>query len=377
MAGQISALGASRGPLDARFRYNRTGSSRGMFELVVDFRILPGITILFGPSGAGKSTVLDCIAGLLKPAAARIVLSGEALHDSAAGIFVPPQRRHLAYLFQEPALFPHLTVEQNVSFGLFDANETERSNRVQDLLAAFRVEHLARRKPAEISGGEAQRVALARALAPAPRAVLLDEPLKGLDAELKAAIVDDLRSWNKVRQLPILYVTHQRDEVDALGERVIAMDRGQIVAEGAPHSVLDAPRKKRVAYAAGFENHLSAVIQDIREPDGVMRARLAGSETELELPLGYAAVGNRVHIAIRAGDILLAARRPEGLSARNVLEGTLASLERNGASVVCRVNAGAVFLVHVTPGAARSLELAAGQRVWMVIKTHSCHLVED
>jgi molybdate transport system ATP-binding protein len=165
--------------------------------------------------------------------------------------------------------------------------------------------------------------------------------------------------------------------VDALGERVIAMDRGQIVAEGAPHAVLDAPRRKRVAYAAGFENHLSAVIQDIREPDGVMRARLAGSETELELPLGYAAVGNRVHIAIRAGDILLAVRRPEGLSARNVLEGTLVSLESTGFSVVCRVNAGAVFLVHVTPGATRSLELAAGQRVWLVIKTHSCHLVED
>ena len=377
MAGQMSALNAGRGQLDARFRYSRTGPSSGRFELSVDFRIQPGITILFGPSGAGKSTLLDCIAGLLKPAAARIELNGQSLHDSAADIFVPPPRRHLAYLFQEPALFPHLTVEQNVSFGLFGASEVERASRVQDLLAAFRVEHLAHRKPAEISGGEAQRIALARALAPAPRAVLLDEPLKGLDAELKAAIVDDLRSWNKIRQLPILYVTHQRDEVDALGERVIAVDRGQIVAEGAPHTVLDAPRKRRVAYAAGFENHLSAVIQDIREADGVMRARLAGSETELELPLGYAAVGNRIHIAIRAGDILLAARRPEGLSARNILEGTLASLERNGTSVVCRVIAGAVFLVHITPGAARSLELAAGQRVWLVIKTHSCHLVED
>jgi len=377
MAGQMTATGAGRGQLDARFRYHRAGASRGRFELVVDFCIHPGLTILFGPSGAGKSTLLDCIAGLLKPAAARIELNGEALQDSAVDIFLPPQRRHLAYLFQEPALFPHLTVEQNVSFGLFRANEDQRVGRVQDLLSAFRVEHLAHRKPAEISGGEAQRIALARALAPAPRAVLLDEPLKGMDAELKAAIVDDLRSWNKVRQLPILYVTHQRDEVDALGERVIAMDRGQIVAQGAPHTVLDAPRKKRVAYAAGFENHLSAVIQDIRETDGVMRARLAGSETELELPLGYAAVGNRVHIAIRAGDILLAVRRPEGLSARNILEGTLASLERTGTSVVCRVNAGAVFLVHVTPGAVRSLELAAGQRVWLVIKTHSCHLVED
>jgi len=371
------AANSTRARLEAQLRFERAGSRHGAFELAADFRLHPGITILFGPSGAGKSTLLDCIAGLLKPSSARIILNGEPLHDTATKTFLPPEARRLAYLFQEPALFPHLTVEQNVAFGLQDLAPPDRTNRAQDLLTAFRVERLATRKPAEISGGEAQRVALARALATSPRAVLLDEPLKGLDAELKSAIVDDLRAWNRARQLPILYVTHQRDEVDALGERVIAMDRGHIVAEGAPYAVLDAPRKKRLAYAAGFENHLSAVVQDIREPDGVMRVRLAGSETELEVPLAYAAVGNRVHIAIRAGDILLAARKPEGLSARNVLEGTTASLETNGTTVVCRVNAGALFLVHVTPGAARSLELAAGQRVWLVIKTHSCHLVED
>jgi len=373
----MTVANSIRAQLEAQFRFRRTGPRDSAFELVADFRIDPGITILFGPSGAGKSTLLDCIAGLLKPSSARIVLNGQMLHDSATNTFVPPQHRHLAYLFQEPALFPHLTVEQNVAFGLQDLDPADRANRAQDLLAAFRVGRLATRRPAEISGGEAQRVALARALATSPRAALLDEPLKGLDAALKSAIVDDLRGWNKARQLPILYVTHQRDEVDALGERVIAIDRGQIVAEGAPHAVLDAPRKKRLAYAAGFENHLSAVVQDIRETDGVMRVRLAGSETELEVPLSYSTVGNRVHIAIRAGDILLATRRPEGLSARNVLEGTIASLETGGTTVVSRVNAGAIFLVHVTPGAARSLELAAGQPVWLVIKTHSCHLVED
>jgi molybdate transport system ATP-binding protein len=377
VAKQMIAANSTRARLEAQFRFQRAGPRHGAFELAADFRLDPGITILFGPSGAGKSTLLDCIAGLLKPSSARIILSGETLHDTATNTFLPPQARRLAYLFQEPALFPHLSVEQNVAFGLQELAPPDRTNRAQDLLTAFRVERLAARKPAEISGGEAQRVALARALATSPCAVLLDEPLKGLDAELKSAIVDDLRAWNRARQLPILYVTHQRDEVDALGERVIAIDRGHIVAEGAPHAVLDAPRKKRLAYAAGFENHLSAVVQDIREPDGVMRVRLAGSETELEVPLAYAAVGNRVHIAMRAGDILLASRKPEGLSARNVLGGTIASLETNGTTVVCRVNAGPMFLVHVTPGAARSLELVAGQCVWLVIKTHSCHLVED
>lgn len=373
----MTAGNSTRAQLEARFRFKRTGAGRGAFELAAEFRLDRGITILFGPSGAGKSTLLDCIAGLQRPSPACIVLNGETLHDTDTNVFVPAQRRQLAYLFQEPALFPHLTVEQNVAFGLQDLDPADRADRAQELLAAFRAERVSTRKPSEISGGEAQRVALARALATSPRAVLLDEPLKGLDAELKSAIVDDLRAWNRVRQLPILYVTHQRDEVDALGERVIAIDGGQIVAEGTPHAVLDAPRRKRLAYAAGFENHLSAVVQDIREPDGVMRVRLAGSEAELEVPLAFAAVSDRVHVVIRAGDILLATTRPEGLSARNILEGRITSTETNGTTVVCRVNAGTMFLVHVTPGAMRSLELAAGQRVWLVIKTHSCHLVED
>jgi molybdate transport system ATP-binding protein len=362
--------------LEARVRLKRR-EGLDAFRLEVDLTLGAGITILFGPSGAGKSTLLDCIAGLLKPDSARVALGAEMLHDSAAGVFLSPQARRLAYLFQSPALFPHLTVEQNAAFGLYRLGSEERAARVHDLLEAFRVSHLAARRPGEISGGEAQRVALARALATSPRAVLLDEPLKGLDAELKSAIVDDLRAWNLLRQLPVLYVTHQRDEVDALGERVVAMDRGRVVAEGAPHAVLDAPRKKRLAHAAGFENHLTGAVQDVREADGVMRVRLAGSEAELEVPLGYAAAGDLVLVAIRAGDILLATQKPEGLSARNVLEGAIDSVEERGPTVACRVRAGAVFVVHVTPGALRSLELAAGKRVWLVIKTHSCHLVEE
>jgi molybdate transport system ATP-binding protein len=373
----VSVNGMTASTLAVRLQFSRSADGADEFGLDVDFQLPAGITILFGASGAGKSTLLDCIAGLLKPHSARIVLDSCVLQDSASSVFLSAQKRRLAYLFQAPALFPHLTVEQNVSFGLPNLRADERAQCVDDLLAAFRISHLAERKPGQLSGGEAQRTAMARALAPSPRAVLLDEPLKGLDAELKSAILDDLRAWNRARQLPILYVTHQRDEVDALGEHVIAMDRGRIIAEGAPHAVLDAPRKKRLAYAAGFENHITAAVQDIREPDGIMRVRLAGSDTELEVPLGYASTGTRVHIAIRAGDILLATQRPQGLSARNILEGAIDSLELVGPTVVCRVNAGAIFQVHVTPGALRALELALGRRVWLVIKTHSCHLVED
>jgi len=185
-----------------------------------------------------------------------------------------------------------------------------------------------------------------------------------------------LRSWNAARRIPILYVTHSREEVDALGERVIALENGRVVSTGAPMDVLDAPRRKRLAQAAGFENLLAGTVLDLREADGVMRVRLGETACEIEVPLGYAAVGNRVRVAIRAGDILLAAEQPRGLSARNVLEGRIASLEQRGAMVIARVECGVTFVAHVTPGAVRALELTVGRKVWLVLKTHSCHVVE-
>jgi len=158
---------------------------------------------------------------------------------------------------------------------------------------------------------------------------------------------------------------------------VVALDHGHMVSEGTPREVLDAPRRKRLAQAAGFENLLSGTVMDLRETDGVMRVRLADSACEIEVPLGYAAPGHAVRVAIRAGDILLATEHPRGLSARNVLEGKIASLERRGALVVARVDCGVVFTVNVTLGAERTLELAAGKKVWLVIKTYSCHFVDE
>jgi molybdate transport system ATP-binding protein len=363
--------------LVVQVRVERRGVDAPSFLLDVSIEVFPGIAILFGPSGAGKSTLLDCIAGLLRPDAGRIASGGEVLFDSETGVNRPPQKRRTAYVFQSLALFPHMTVGENVAYGLGHLQKEQQLARVGEILEAFHVLKLRARKPGEISGGEKQRVALARSLVTLPRVLLLDEPLTGLDAELKASIVDDLRAWNAAQKIPILYVTHSRDEVDALGERVLAMERGRVISEGTPHEVLDAPRRKKLAQAAGFENLLSALVLDLRESDGVMRVRLAESACEIEVPLGYAMPGNTVRIAVRAGDILLAAERPSGLSARNVLNGKIVSLERRGTMVIARVDCGVTFTVHVTPGAARALELAAGKTVWIVLKTHSCHLVDE
>lgn len=360
--------------LIASIRKERPGAAS--FLLDVSFDAPPGITILFGPSGAGKSTLLDCIAGLVCPDAGKIAIGENVVFDSAMQINVPPQGRRIAYVFQSLALFPHLTVEQNVVYGLKEIAEQDRRARVGDILEAFRIAKLRSQKPSQISGGEKQRTALARSLVTNPRLLLLDEPLTGLDAELKAAIVEDLRAWNAAKRIPILYVTHSREEVDALGERVIAIDNGRVVSHGAPMDVLDAPRRKRLAQAAGFENLVSGKVLDLRELDGVIRVRLGESRCEIEVPLVHASAGDHVQIAIRAGDILLASQRPHGLSARNVLEGKILSIEQRGTMYIARVDCGVTFVVHVTPGAVRALELAAEKQVWLVLKTHSCHLVD-
>ena len=363
--------------LSVRARLKRADATHPAFELGVDFSIPQGITILFGPSGAGKSTLLDCIAGLITPEEGRITISGEPLFDNASRVNISPQKRRLGYLFQSPALFPHLTAQENVEYGLAEIPAALRESTAREFLKLFRVETLASRKPAELSGGEAQRVALARALVTNPRALLLDEPLSGLDAELKNSIIADLRAWNSSHRIPILYVTHDRGEVDALGENVIAMDQGKIVRHGIPHEVLNAPRKERIALASGFENILDGIVKEVRLDDGVMRVALGGSSATIEVPLGRAQSGDSVRVAIRAGDILLALEKPSGLSARNILQGAVQSIEQRSATMVCRVLAGVPFEVHLTISASRALHLRPGVEIWIVLKTYSCHVVAD
>src|SRR6267378_201906 len=237
--------------LQARF-HKRLLSAEQEFLLQVDFVAEPGFTILFGPSGAGKTILLDCIAGLATPDAGRIAVKHRVLFDAEAGLNLPVAKRQVGYVFQDLALFPHLNAEQNVAYGLAHLSRAARQQRALALLDALRIAHLSQRRPAEISGGERQRVALARALVTDPLVLLLDEPLAALDAATKSRILDDLRAWNRAHGIPILYVTHVREEVFALGDRVIVLENGRIVAQGSPHAVLSAPRLETVAQLAGF-----------------------------------------------------------------------------------------------------------------------------
>jgi molybdate transport system ATP-binding protein len=377
VSSSVSAENKIAGPLlDARFR-KRFAPAQG-FVLEVDFQAVPGFTILFGPSGAGKTTVLDCVAGLTKPDSGRIAVGDRVLFDAAQRTDLPVAKRRVGYVLQSLALFPHLTVEKNVRYGLTHLPQAERVERASAILQAFRIAHLAQRYAREISGGESQRTALARTLVTDPAVLLLDEPLTALDAATKSKIIDDLRQWNQAHRIPILYVTHRREEVFALGERVIVLDAGRIVAQGTPHEVIEAPQQETVAQLVGFENIFDAVVESVHPERGTMTCRIAGDggPVLLETPLVRGGVGSELRVGIRAGDILLATVPPVGLSARNVIPGRITSLEQRDVIVCARVKYRVEMEVHLTLAARDSLQLAPGREVWLVIKTHSCHLMQ-
>jgi molybdate transport system ATP-binding protein len=229
MAGEMTQVA-----LRVQVYLERTARRSPKFVLDVALDFVSGPTVIFGPSGAGKSTFLDCIAGLLKPQTGKITIGNETVFDAGANIDVRPEHRHIGYVFQSLALFPHLTVHDNVSYGLSHLPREEQNQRCREILSAFHIEALRSRKPGELSGGEQQRVALARSLVTQPRALLLDEPLTGLDAELKASITQDLLAWNEARKIPILYVTHNKEEAAAIGGRFVFLKNGRVAEQTEP-----------------------------------------------------------------------------------------------------------------------------------------------
>jgi molybdate transport system ATP-binding protein len=207
------------------------------FQLDAGFELGEERVAIFGPSGAGKTTILECIAGLMMPDSGRIVgASTEFFGDKAN---MSPQERRVGYVFQTPALFPHMTVRQNLSYGL---RKRDASQIVAEAAKAFRVDHLLDKRPGSVSGGEKQRVALARTLVTKPRVLLLDEPMSALDLETKSAILADLRKWHEQHLVPMLYVTHSLEEVFAIADRVIILQEGKITADGNPRELLSSQR---------------------------------------------------------------------------------------------------------------------------------------
>ncbi len=213
--------------------------ARAAFTLDMELEVPPGITILFGPSGSGKSTTLALIAGLERPTKGRVALGDDLWFDDERKIDRPVHTRGVAFVFQSLALFPHMTALANVEYGIDRALPRERrAHRAKEMLERFHVGHLALRRPQTFSGGEAQRVALARALGMSPRVVLLDEPFSAMDRELRAALVADLRTSSFDLKIPMLHVTHHRQEARMLADRIVMMDAGRVVAVGTVRDLL-------------------------------------------------------------------------------------------------------------------------------------------
>jgi len=346
-----------------------------VFTLDVTMVAPSGITIVFGASGSGKSTLLRSVAGLVKPDAGSITIGSRILFDGSSGRSLPVRQRRVGFVFQQLALFPHMSIADNLAYGLHDRPARIRRDQIHAAAASFRITHVLSRRPDAVSGGERQRAALARSLVTTPDALLLDEPLSALDHATQSRIIDDLRAWNIANGIPILYVTHAHREVFALGDRVVVLDQGRIVTTGVPHEVLALPEHEGLARIAGFENVFDAIVTERRPDAGTMQCTLSGAGTELEVPLSRGEVGTAARVAVRAGDILLATEAPRALSARNVIHGRIISLAREGPTVVARVDAGAPFVVHVTQSAVDSLSLAPGRPVWLIVKTYSCRIV--
>jgi len=359
------------------------GRAGGRFTLDVDFNAPPGVTILFGASGAGKTQTLKAIAGLVRPDSGLIAVDGQTLFDSSRGVDVAVSRRRVGYVFQNLALFPHMTALENVEFAVADLPRRGRRARALALLERFRVGHTARRRPRAVSGGEAQRVALARSLAGDPRLLLLDEPLSALDEATKLDIIADLKEMNRALRLPILYVTHSRDEALSLGERALVFERGRVVAEGEPHEVFGAPVRASVARLTGVENVFEGEVLSRSESAGTMLVELrgegeaGGGVCRVEVPLGRAREGARVCVAVSSGDVLLATEEPRGLSARNVLAGRVARVEERAAQTLVHVESGVTWAASVTRQSLREMEIEKGKQVWLAFKTYSCRLLDE
>lgn len=356
----------------------------GDFRLEVDWSIEPGeVLALFGPSGAGKTTTLRAIAGLLRPQQGHIEIAGSPVYDDATRLWVPAHRRRVGYLAQQYHLFPHLNAAQNIGYGLRRWARTAAAERVGGLVRALQLDGLEERRPDELSGGQQQRVAIARALAPGPDVLLLDEPFAAMDVELRRVLRRELRSVLANSPIPVMLVTHDREETLAMADSVQVIDQGKAIAQGGPLETLGQPGQGRVARLVGVENLFHLTVESRNPQDGTMIC--AGGGLRIEVPLDEPAptaaqgrtCGERVAVGIRASDIILAHQEPVGTSARNRLPGAVTSVEPSAPGYEVTLDCGQPLRCRITSASLEEMAIQPGSTLWAVFKASSCFIVQD
>jgi len=338
------------------------------FTLDVACKAGPGITALFGRSGAGKSTVINAVAGLLRPDAGHVAISGTRLFDAQSGLFVPPAARRLGVVFQDARLFPHMDARANLMFGARFRPAGATGAGFDDVVALLGLSDLLHRAPATLSGGEKQRVALGRALLSHPRMLLMDEPLASLDGPRKQEILPYLeRLRDGPLKLPILYVSHAVDEVARLADTLVLLQDGQVRAQGPLYDVMADPAAVPLLGVREAGAVIEAEITAHAE-DGLSTLRIDAGV--LELPGVQAAVGARVRLRVLAQDVILSRERPEGLSSVNVLPVVIDSVHPGdgpGAAIGLRAGRDRL-LARVTARAVREMELVPGMSCYAILK---------
>ncbi|MFO0878373.1 MAG: ABC transporter ATP-binding protein [Gemmataceae bacterium] len=354
--------------LEARFEKQYPGGPRihGTLSLSTSsFSVL----VLFGPSGSGKTTVLRCLAGLERPDTGFIRLATKTWCDASQRIHLPPQARDIGYLSQDYALFPHLTVEQNIAYGLSALSPAYRARRVDELLTLLGLEGLHRRYPRQLSGGQQQRVALARAVARRPSLLLLDEPLSALDSPTREQLRRELRRWLRATGVPTLIVTHDRTEALALGDFLVVMVQGQVRQSGPVGEVFSRPGCFEVAHVVGVETVVAGNVE--RLTDGLALVRI-GQVSLWALDTG---VRGDVFVSIRGEDVVLVSATTPLSSARNVLPGRVRAWTREGALVRVTLDCGIPLTALITRPACAELALTEGASLTALIKAPDVHLI--
>jgi molybdate transport system ATP-binding protein len=335
--------------------------------LDVSFRVEPGeLLALVGPSGSGKTTLLRTIAGLWRPEVARVAVNGTAWLDTAARVDLPTHRRRVGIVFQNYALFPHMTAVQNVMAAM-DAADRGEAERILDLV---NLHGLSGRKPAQLSGGQQQRVAVARALARKPQALLLDEPFSAVDRATREKLYSEIIDLRAQLSMPVVLVTHDMNEAQLLADSMVVIEAGRVVRTGTTAEVMADPDALRAMGIREVAVLLPAVVAE-HLPDGL--TRLEAATGPLFLPGVDASPGTQVRVRIMAHEVILSRARPEGLSAQNILAGKVARIvEGKGPAVTVHVAIGEhEILARITRRAAEQMGLAQGDTVHAILKSMS------
>jgi molybdate transport system ATP-binding protein len=342
------------------------------FDLDIDASFEARVTSIFGPSGSGKTTLLDAIAGLRNITDGEIEIAGRTLFSSAQGINHSPQERGVGYVPQEGALFPHLSVRKNILFGAGRGTGTSRSTniRMEHVLSVLAIGGLLDRPVTKLSGGEAQRVALARAILSQPRLLLLDEPLASLDIGLRERILPYLARVRDEFEIPMIYVTHDLTEVLSLADWVLMIRQGRLVTQGVPKEALRSTHAIMQIPEGQFENVFTVTFVNSDPEAGQTRVRLQAGQ-ELFIPYLPKPGKPIIQIRISADDILIATKRPEDISASNVLSGIVRSIDSADGQVMVTVAAGDEFYARLTAAAVKRLNLVETAAVFLIMKTSS------